>query len=778
MTTELSFPETPSSTTADPMPPPSMMSVTAGETTANPYTDTAALLRFYTTFRDECSEDRVSLERDCQQKLLYLMGRQWIDTDRRGQWRDKRIVKWMPRPVTNVVFTTAEIIRSVFDSVQLGVKVRPQGDDPVQAVTADLADNLEPAIAAEHEWPKVQREADFWLSVLHNVFLYTWWDKGADTNGTITIPYEQCAMCQGLVPAEQTEGPCPTCQGTQYQKQQPAEGQAPEGVSARVGRGRTDVCSPLEVLVPPKVTKFADVLGVIRRRWRTKRWWEAQYPALAKTLTYSQSPSARSMQMLQGLATMGEMSGSGLANLGVGGESGAGSEGAIEDELWYKPCAQYPEGLFLRVVGDTSPQIVTDPKEGTPGPLPSTTADGRRLFPWVMERFSSVGGRLWARGPMDVLLQKQDQLNQIDALIQLIIQRCANPIWLQPEGAQVTQFTGEPGIVVKWNPLAAGGTNAKPERIPGENVPGSLLAIRKQILDDIQFLTGTNDPLSGQKPSGVDSFSGMQLMVERAQSRFSGVLKERGEGYRQWYALALELERQYGPPERVQAVLGPNMGWTFQQFKNADLQGSVEVLVEDGSHAPKTNLGKRAAIEHANQLKLMDPQDPDLKYAIYQDLGIAHLLPAMDANISAALQEQEAFERWLASGAQGQSPLVVQYWHKDAIHLSEHGKWANGDAMRELLAQHPDAVQVLTDHFQGHEMAAMLKELPPPQRAQIAQRGAGLPPAPDAIPGQQPGPAQAAGAGRTMANSNQESGPMPMPPPTAGQATNQRPGVM
>src|SRR6185369_7077774 len=115
-------------------------------------------------------------------------------------------------------------------------------------------------------------------------------------------------------------------------------------------------------------------------------------------------------------------------------------------------------------------------------------------------------------------------------------------------------------------------------------------------------LAGTNDVLKGAKPSGVSAFSAMQLLVERAQSRFGPVLSDRGDCYRQWLTMALEIERQFGQPERIFASMGANRRWTFQSFKNADIQGSVEILIEDGSQAPKTNLGKRAAMEQLNNL--------------------------------------------------------------------------------------------------------------------------------------------------------------------------------
>jgi hypothetical protein len=728
-----------------------------------PYDDDKKLLDFYTTFRDECLEDRTVYEREWWRKLMYILGRQWIYFDRkRGQWQDKRLTKWTPKPVTNITAETVDVIRSVFSSVQLGLVARPNGQDPRNVAAAELADDLEPLVAIEHDMKRTTRESDFWLASIHNVFWHVWWDKNSETNGTVVIPHEVCAGCQKAhSPAKllESDGKCPDCGMGTFTPQQDDDGN-PMGEAKRVGKGATDVCSPFEVLVPPTYTKFGDVPGVIRQRWRTARWWKEHYEELAKTLVFAQMPTERSLQLVRSLSTQTDVSGSPLTAWAGGGDAGKGGEGLAEYELWYKPCPAYPEGLFMRVAGDSDPKIVRDPGESSPGPLPYSDNEGRKLFPWVFQQFQQFGGRLWGKGPIDLILQKQDQINQIDSLIQMIIQRVANPIWLKPKGAEVQSFTGEPGLVVEWNPLAAGGA-AKPERIPGENVPPSLMQIRKQYLDDVERLSGSYDILRGSKPAGVEAFSALQLLVERSQSRFGLALQERGDAYRQWYGLALELERQYGPQERTWASLGPNRRWTFRHFQNANLQGTVEIVVEDGSTVPKTNLGKRAAIEQANQLRMIDPKDPDQRYAIFKDFGITHLLPGLDVHVKAALQEQDEFEQWVDAGSIPPVPMVCKKWHDDAVHIAEHRKWANADRVNAMLKGDPALEAVINMHLDLHERQAMLKEMPPAQRAQFEM---GKPAGPAQVLGQMTKPPVPQGAALALAGSNRESGATGAPP--------------
>lgn len=746
----------------------------------DPFADDDKLIELFKRHKEECYDNRWVYERKWWQEILYLLDRQWIYYDqRRGQWMDKRIAKWIPRPVTNVTMETHASIRSVFQQVQLQIKARPIGNDPTNVQSAETADQLEPAIAEEHQMRAVMREADFWFVATGNVFLRPWWDKRENT-GVFTVPYEQCGDCgEKALPIDimSAGNTCPTCGSMNLTRAVDDNGE-PVVETFTNGRGRTDVLSTFEVACPGNYANFEEVPVCITQRWRTKYWAEQNLPAeIVEKIVWEKMPHERSLQLVKALASQSDI---GSSPLSAGGDSGEGkTEGFVEYELMIRPSKEFPEGAIIRMVGDGGNEIVIRwPEESIPGPLPYKTHDGKRIFNLIHACYEPIGGRLWARGPLEAILQKQDQLNQLDSLIQLIVQRVGNPVWLEPKGAEVTKFTGEPGLVVKYNAMAVG--NAKPEKIEGSNVPNTLLLLREQLLADIERLAGTYDVIKGQKPSGIEAFSALQLLVERSQSRFAIPLQERGDAYRTWYQIALELERQFGPDDRTWATLGPNQSWTYQQFKKAKLVGAVEILVEDGSQMPKTSLGKRAAIEQLRQMGVLNFQDPDIQYSTLKTFGSTELVPSLDYHVKAALQEQDAFERWAVTtqqemtmqpvvdpatgipvadvaGQPVQAPQMgvfpppqnmqsgrllfgVKPWHNHAVHIVEHTKWLNSDKMRQLLDEkpwvEPYAANLLTEH-QQMQMQEMMQQTMMGQAGQPAQR---------------PG-----GAGRGLQDSNREA---------------------
>ncbi len=352
-----------------------------------------------------------------------------------------------------------------------------------------------------------------------------------------------------------------------------------------------------------------------------------------------------------------------------------------------KPTRKYPKGFYMRFFGDGQvvPFRPLDPKTNQPEApvLPYTKKDGTPLWPWVDYAYETISGRLYAQSTIDVIIQKQDQLNQLDSMTQLVAQRMGNPMWLEEKGSEVERFTGEPGLIARWQRVGANG--GEPKRIAGENPPASFFTMREQIKQDIEELAGTYDVLKGEKPSGVEAFSALNLLVERSQSRFTGIFKNRGRAYRGCFEVQLELERTYGPSQRVEAVLGPNQSWTFQTYQQADLTGDVSIITEDGSSTPKTALGRRANLEHANQLGLIKADNPEQAYSLFQELGLTKLSPSLDADVNSALMEQQAFEEWADANFEGDCPLKVKPWQNDRIHLLENRKWMNGDKVRSIL---------------------------------------------------------------------------------------------
>jgi hypothetical protein len=775
-----------------------------GEPQAAPGMDDATLLDLFKRWKKESFDNRWIWERGWMRNIHYINNRHWIEYVRRSnEWRDVRLAKWFPKPVTPIIAQGVQALRAMFTSVNIGVNVRPNGSDPKNVAVAAIADEYGPVLHEDHAMEEVMDEADFWFIATGNVFLHTYLERDGK-HGFDEITFESCLGCGETYesPAiHEAKNACPGCgaPGPFVEGKDPETGLPSKRIAK--GKGVTAALSPFELAFPLSYSRFEDVPYVIRLRWRSKDYYE-NHPTLKTQMAnykWSKAPAETSLQLFRSLPYHNDM---GVAPF-LGTSAGGGEEeGAPEYEVWVRPCDQYPDGLVFRVVGDSEPKVLhLEEDEALPGPIPYKDAEGNALFTFTHASFEQRGGRVLGVSPLDGAIQKQNQLNQLDAFILMIINRMGNPLWLVPKGAEIEKFTGEPGLVVKWNPLTVGGT-AKPERVDGSGVNGSLFTVREQYLKDLEEALGTYDVLKGTKPPGVDAFAALQLLVERGQSRFASAFKARGRMYRDWFKFALEIEREFGPDERTKWVLSPARGWALQVFQRAQLSGAFSIIVEEGSQTPKTALGMRAAIEHLNSLGFIDPTDPDQRYAVYEQFGMTKLSPALNIHVQSALRKQEAFEQWAASPeAQQESlqlaqqdfmayqqqlaaapppvepppnvdpntgaevppdpaqmeaqvtaslpppppvnkftPLAWKPWFNARIHKQEYQKWLNGDRMVELLKDQPALEPLLVAH--GAEIDAALMQ-------EMAMAAGPQPPA---------RPQGGQGAGRAMANSNQEAG--------------------
>lgn len=688
---------------------------TPAERAVSKYEDDAFLLKYVADRKRIALSDRWIFERSWWRNILYVLGRQWITYDKkRGQWADKRLARWVPKPVTNKTAEAVEALQAVFQGIEIAITARPLGEAPEHVAAAEIADKLFPFIRDGHRLGDAMSEADWWMIVTGNAFLHTFWDREEQT-GTFVVKYEECLQCATVSsPAQIVEAGnvCPNCQSPALKSAVDPETGQPLQRAFPMGRGRTEALSPFEVAFPSTYKRFADVPYLLRMRFRPREWYEDHHPDLAKKLFFEKTPTERSLQLLRAIASQADTSAFPLSAAGGGAEGEA--EGISEFEFWSKPCRDFPEGLFVRIAGDGTGAVVVRGDTGNPGPLPNKSRDDRPIFPFIHMPYQAMGGRTWARSPLDLTNTKQDQINRIDSHSELAQQRMSNPIWLEPKGAEVRSFTGEPGLIVKYSPFATAAGVAKPERIPGESVPQSNFQLRAQHIEDFENLAGTFDVLKGAKPSGVEAFSALQLLVERGQARLAKTFASRGNAVRDWYEIALELERSYGPTERVYSVTSPNNGWTFHHFEMARLDGAIEIRVEDGTKAPKTNLGERAAIEHAGGLGLINPQDQEQQYTLLTRLGLSYLKPSLDYDVKSALQEQDAFERWSGdltlSNPQALQILTMQWQAETVLWQQEAAEVEQRNAQREA-----DAAAAQANQAQPGAQAVeptMLEEVP------------------------------------------------------------------
>lgn len=653
-------------------------------------------------YRDNFAYKRWIFEREWFRNILFYLGQQWIIYDEGWRrWRQRNLAAWVPIPVTNRLASTANVIRSSVAQVTPAFNAMPTEDNEKSVLSANAADKYLDVIMQESGFRGARRRLASWLTLTGNGFLMTEFDTSDDT-GMISISGEICADCGlTMTPADLPQDlKCPRC-GSDNLVEDPSS-----ATTIPQGRIRVTSLPPFEVYVDNRTMELEEQPAILIIQNRNLDWVKMTYGDQAKDVSCD---NERDMgrYFLDSLAYM----------TGTGFSGGAFRRGPDEAEngvtlytLLVKFHKDFPQGMMITMSGD---QHVLDYHPEYPYRYQRTN---KPFYPLVHVRYDDVPGRFWAKTPIDDLVQKQRQRNELESLYQTIIMRSANPVWLIPAGVQHTPITGDPAIQVRYS--AAG--SLKPERLKGEDAPNSIPAFIQQIDQDFEEIANTFAVMKGKNPGSVRAASAIQMLLERGFGRYGSVFDNLEEAYEQWAVQALEIWRQKAVFPRVQAVAKAAGSWQFMEFLGADL-GEVDIRVEAGSTRPKSQAGRQMLISQGLQWGLLNPNDPEQKMKIFEELGMVNLLPGAEADTKVVAEENAKFMAWaqqvktslesmegdddfdpqmgvaamMASFPLKGNPIIDHH----PTHLVHHRRLALTDAFRQLP-------QVLQDMYTQHILQA------------------------------------------------------------------------
>ena len=663
---------------------------------------------------DRYKRRRWVFEREWYRNVLFYIGQQWIIYEEGARrWRVRNIPHWIPTPVTNRLAATVNVIRSSVAQVTPAFEAVPTQEDERSVLTANAADKYLDVIMVESGFRGARRRMASWITLTGNGFLLTEFDTGPDT-GTAFVPGVECTNCGALMkPQEIPEDmKCPKCGSNELTES------AASGVNVPQGRIRVTARSPFEIYVDNNIPELDDQTAVLIVEQRGLDGVKWAYGEKAKDV----EPDNLSDQSLNYLSSLAYMTGSGGGY--AGGRGGEDSQETVTlFRLYLKTSEEYPEGAYIVMSGD---QRILEQVEPYPFRFKTTQ---RPFFPLTHVRYDDVPGRFWAKTPVDDLIPKQRQRNEVESLYQTILMKCANPIWLIPTSSNPSPITGDPSLV-RYTPVGG----QKPERVQGVEAPNSVVAFIQMIDQDFEEIANTFAVMKGKQPGSVRAASAIQMLVERGFGRYGSVFDNMEEAYQQWGVVALEIWRQKAVFPRVQAIAKEAGAWQFMEFLGADI-GDVDIRVEAGSTRPKSAAGRQMLLNQLFQWGLLNGQDPEQKLRIFEEMGATNFLSGAEGDVKVVAEENQKFMRWAQEtmnqiNTLGENapppevlyPMILQSFplkgnpviDHHPTHAVHHRRFALSEAFRSL----PDVLQQL---FTQHLVTAHL-----PYLLQEAQTGLGM----------------------------------------------------
>lgn len=569
---------------------------------------------------------RFAFERDWYGNLLFKQGHQWIVWDETGRrFRQKKIKPWIPQPVTNRFASTLDAI------VALMLRVQPEmqwtskdtNNESLKSV-AETSTQLLSNIKDMTYFPLWRQQLAGWLTYTGNAYLVNHYDQ--EGGMPINVPIYRCKQCQAKDLPTGFEDGCQQCGSREYEYEIDQNTGTPQEVQFTGGSIRTEIASPFEMFYDFSCTEWYRMPTVTRVKDRTLEYFKLRYGTKGDLVQAG------------GHVTLGEFYSSSLAYMasgsGINPTSGQVSKRPGNAEVCYyrAPDDRYPEGLYATIAGD----ILLEKKEG----LPKDHA-GNHFIPVTQFVFDPIPGSAVGKTVASDLRPKQKQRNELESLIQLITMRMANPVWIIPYGTDVEGFSGQPGAVLKAIQLSPN-ASSNPQRLPGENVPSSVMAWLDKIDNDLEEMASIFDVLKGQAPAGVTAGYAIQLLIERGQSRWGPLFQRWENGFVMWAKQVTALAKEYMPAEQILTILGEHADWDVKKFKEESMAG-LNLTVEAGSTKPQSALAEQALVEQLIQQGLIDPTDPSIKAEILRSVGMSKYDHLSDWDMKDASREEEAF---------------------------------------------------------------------------------------------------------------------------------------
>ena len=628
-------------------------------------------------------EKRVALSRlakanllpNWSRNILYYSGKQWIKQSAEGsyRWRKKKLDPRIPTPYTNIFGSTVDALTSLFARIIPSFTFSPSTIRDEDKISAEVCRQLYPFIYEETGVEGLRHNLAKVVALTGNSFLYN-----AKNTEDVSLGYSdyevfKCPKCEKIY---RENGECENCESSLVAEKK----------SFPKGKLITELCFPWEIHIYP----FGEGIGswLIREKLRDKDWVESSYGKVngsfldSSTLRYFTTLSSNLL------------SGSNLINNDV-----------VVWEEWELPCKDYPDGLYVCIVGNEIKEVRA---------LPNKRSNNLCYIPFVKFGFEGLLNSAWCKTVANDFAVKQQQRNEIESLIQLIFTTTASPKWLKPEGANVSKISGVPGEEITYSPLAG----AKPERIPGVPPSPILVMFLDKIDKDFEEISATFDILKGDRPPGLRAGYALQVLYERGYSRFAPIFKLWENSWADWMTQQIEIFKSYVKDERSFVIENRVGTWEAKTFKGGDISGNIAVIVESGSGSPKSQILERLLLKDLIGLGLVDIKGMQERLKVLDIFGMRHLAATLDTDVKDALKEQDAF---LKSGVEGLRFEEIIDNH--AIHLEVHKAFVKGDDFVKL----DESEQfIFKSHIRQHFdkiMEALQPQIPIAPKAPLVPEG-------------------------------------------------------
>jgi hypothetical protein len=300
-----------------------------------------------------------------------------------------------------------------------------------------------------------------------------------------------------------------------------------------------------------------------------------------------------------------------------------------EEQGFSKLQAAIEYGLFAVVWKDCIIQWAENPWDGN---CPVT------FFTWQKDPVS-----VYPKGLSVELIPPTKSLNRVDSLILRAVMSTGTGKWLVPNTQTQTQLSGDPVEAIYWDPIGEG--KIKPEFITPTPFGPQLLALRKQIVEDINQLGFNNSVAEGEMPGSGTAFRALAYLGSKAEETRKTQRYLWEQAHEERAKKLVPMARKVWTEPRKAQVRGFNNAYGMVELDMADLDGEYQIQVIQDSSKPKTQTEKLQVLQLAQQGGYINPQDPQTRDWVLDTLGLNDLDPSDHYQFAKAERDLDKLKR-------------------------------------------------------------------------------------------------------------------------------------
>jgi hypothetical protein len=354
---------------------------------------------------------------------------------------------------------------------------------------------------------------------------------------------------------------------------------------------------------------------------------------------------------------------------------------AMVREMWIAPCADHPNGAKFTVT--TGVYLDHDDNAGE--------------IPYILFGDTPIPGTPKYRTYLQDMLPIQRTINIAKTIMTTHLKRMGNSMWAIPIGSDVDEemLTNDEGGMFYYN-----GTNGQPLRVAPNDLPSFFDRILEYMNRDIDDMSGVRELSGNALPAGLDTASGLALMVEQENEKLAVTAQCYERGMKKLLRRVLRLMKAHYTEERQAQILGPDNEIEMISFRGSDLSGEEDINIVQGSSLPE--------MRSAQEDRIMTLWD---KGAIVGDNGMpdaSKLLKLMGMGDSKELYEMDMLDENKAKLENRQFEEMNEPQNLEMVQMiqTQRDQQAQSNQQMMMEAQNrgipPDAVQ------------SMVQPVPPP----------------------------------------------------------------